>query len=408
MTSTTPGFLMWPMLVIVLFVTIGRALMLPAYAGSRQSLQQRRISITLIFASGVVVTRVREFQDFLAPHLTDITIIRPITHTFAMLAGISIFGIVAAWSPPEPKWRQPVLYFMVVVFGAAMIALSQPARDRGLKLEEFGGWQCMVYHLLYASMLLVGFGAAMLQCFRDLRTPQDRRSQLIAAAIMLAASVSVFDNLFRPFAAIFQSLHIENWITELRGQMNDVLYLPGLTITAIAVSRPLFQPLFDRIGFNPDAHQVKALEPMWTGLTAATPEVVLDPDGYKGSSTRKLHRMVVEIRDSLLILTKYAVPEVSSALTASLDSRNPNESDRALILRNIDLMLAGQARSAGRSPGDGDRPQAVLPGLAEAADFNDEIGALRPLAEQWSVAADVLAEAGAVDIDPAPLTVGPI
>lgn len=400
MTSTTPGFLMWPMLVIVLFVTIGRALMLPAYTGARQSLQQRRISMTLIFASGVVVTRVAEFQDFLAPHLTNVTVIRPITHTFAMLAGVGIFGIVAAWSPPEPRWRQPLMYFAAVVFGGSMLALSQPARDRGLLLEEYGGWQCMVYHLLYASMLLVGFGAALLQVYRDHRAPQPRVSKLIAVSIVVAASLSVFDNLFRPFAAIFQSLHIENWITELRGQMNDVLYLPGLTIVAIAAARPVFQPLLDRIGFNADARQVKALEPMWSGLTAATPEVVLDPDGYKGSSTRRLHRMVVEIRDSLLILTQYTVPDLPPAVAARLDAHDLDDGRRALVLCNLDLMLSGAARREGRSPGDGDRAQAALPGLAEAADFTDEIDALQPLAENWMLAADILAEIDAEDVTP--------
>ncbi|WP_433199776.1 DUF6545 domain-containing protein [Nocardia sp. CA-107356] len=72
---------------------------------------------------------------------------------------------------------------------------------------------------------------------------------------------------------------------------------------------PLISTLLTHIGWDRTGRYCRRLRPMWADLTAAVPEIVLemrrDHNGRTDPAIR-LHRMTVEIRDSLLHLERYS------------------------------------------------------------------------------------------------------
>lgn len=74
------------------------------------------------------------------------------------------------------------------------------------------------------------------------------------------------------------------------------------------VAIPLASTLLARTGWDRTGRYCRRLQPLWRDVTAAVPEIVLelprDRHGRVQPATR-LHRMIVEIRDSLLHLKRY-------------------------------------------------------------------------------------------------------
>ena len=134
------------------------------------------------------------------------------------------------------------------------------------------------------------------------------------------------------------------------------LVLVGSVLPALARHRPL-RPLAE---VTARRRALRALDPLWRDLLGEAPELVLDPDAWRGRPGRdgealefRLYRHVIELRDVRLLLRPW-VPEQASAQAAG-DGRRSG-------LQGVALQSAVEAaclREAVRRRRADDRPVVV-------------------------------------------------
>ncbi|MEV0031855.1 MAB_1171c family putative transporter [Nocardia sp. NPDC050793] len=142
-------------------------------------------------------------------------------------------------------------------------------------------------------------------------------------------------------------------------------------LRAVSVSAiPLISTLITRLGHDRTGRYLRRLQPLWTDLTAAVPEVVLatTADRRPPDPAIRLHRMTMEIRDSLLHLRRYV----------SLD--DADYQDPQVYTRRIAEAIV--VKTAGRPPVDSPaKPKnRAQPGVR---DLNAELHELLALAHAW-------------------------
>jgi hypothetical protein len=149
-------------------------------------------------------------------------------------------------------------------------------------------------------------------------------------------------------------------------------------VGAGVVSVPAFTRLLERLYLDRFSRQRRRLLPLWRDLTTACPEIVYlrHADLASNRSRYLLHRTVVEIRDCILLLSRYA-GHPDAAIHAA-DGDPP-------VRQAVRLALAWSAKISGNSP-SGD----FVTQQSAAMDLPDEIRELSKLADQWTKAKEKL------------------
>src|SRR5699024_2273300 len=136
------------------------------------------------------------------------------------------------------------------------------------------------------------------------KTAVTLRGRVITAVLVALTAISVIDNAFRPVAAVFDAVGNHNFITQLRGESNDLFFLPTIAVMGVVSALPAFRRILQIIGMTSQAPQTALLEPMWRSLTAAVPSVVLPGQAVRRDThNRRLQRRTVEIRDAMIKLS---------------------------------------------------------------------------------------------------------
>ncbi|MET4612354.1 hypothetical protein ABIC28_003346 [Rhodococcus sp. PvR044] len=377
-----PAAIMWPLLVGIWVITLIRL------AVMREALAQRRINLVLLFWAVPAALRVPEVQSALAPHLTDIAVIRPLTHLCVMLAGAAILGLATALNEgaDEPYWRQPAVYAITLALGVSLLMLSQKSRDAGLTIEAAGGWQCAVYFVLYSIPIVVAVCVALVICYEFLRSGPGWLELVMIVIVGVMCMFSLVDNVARPVAAFFSAAQVDNALTRWRAGSNDVLFLPEVALIAVVSMVPVIAMWMRR-------RELRQLEPMWSTLTAAVPQVVLPASGFE----ERLHRTVVEIWDATMQLQPYTSAAVDADLEDELERRGLDGDTRSAVRRSVPLLRACERKRTGGPPleatgaGEADTPH---------DDLVDETRALLRLARSWRLAATIAHQTGSRATEP--------
>ncbi|MDN5757124.1 MAG: hypothetical protein L0H59_01125 [Tomitella sp.] len=280
-----------------------------------------------------------------------------------------------------------MLYLAMMVPVVCMFILSQPSRDAGLTIEEYGTWRTLVYHLCYGAPLIAAYGMILVITVRDWPSTVTVRGKATAVIVFGLCAVSLFDNIFRPFAAIFEMQHIHNSITEMRSESNDLLLLPTVAILAVLTLGPVIQRLSEWIPSAQNKALYERLQPLWEGITGAVPAVVLGSRGGDASTPRqRLWRRVVEIRDGLLVLNNYTSDLPATAIDREVaDCSTTPEHDQGLR-RAIELHMAIHARGSGAVSA----PAAeFVHDAAPPNDVEDEAHELGYTADNWKLAGTI-------------------
>ncbi|TQF69223.1 hypothetical protein FK531_10770 [Rhodococcus spelaei] len=366
-----PAVVMWPLLIGIWVITVIRLIVM------RTGPAQRRINMILVFWAAVATLRAPEVQSALESHLTDIAVIRPLTHLFAMLAGAAILGLAAAitMGPAEPSWRQPLVYAVTLPMGLSLLFLSGESRASGLTIEEAGGWQCAAYFVVYAIPMVIAVTVVLGLCVEVLRSAPARREGVAMVILCMMCVLSLLDNISRPVAAFFSAAHVDNALTRWRAESNDVLFLPEVALVAVVSAIPVVTMLLRR-------RELRQLAPMWSTLTETVPQVVLPASGFE----ERLHRTVVEIWDATMMLEPYESAAEDTSLERELDRRGIVGDKRIAVRRSVQLLRACERKRTGRHPLDAAHGRSVDLGNEDPA---SEKRVLLGLARSWKLAATI-------------------
>ncbi|MFI7668180.1 MAB_1171c family putative transporter [Nocardia sp. NPDC049526] len=378
MTSPIPGLITWPVLTGMTLVLAGRWWLL------RDGIVDRLINRALAAALFENLLQEAWFEQSLAWLLPGddsdvVNIAGQLSLGAAVLTISNIYGIAKLWAGADPAhtWRRQRRYYLVTITATAVILIAgTPARRADQLIDQTLGWPAVVVWVAFslplgATALLIGR-----VCVREMRTGGDSTWQERALY-----TVSLCNTVGLGFVAVVDPL--ETAISVMTGQPSFDPEMhwkawSGFFLSAVgapaAVTVPLISTLLTHIGWDRTGRYCRRLRPMWADLTAAVPEIVLemrrDHNGRTDPAIR-LHRMTVEIRDSLLHLKRYSDSPDDLAATGG----DPHTYARR-IAEAIATKAAGHPPTATRfTP----RHQ-VLPG---ARDLTAELRQLLALAKAW-------------------------
>lgn len=374
MTSPIPGLITWPVLTGLTMVLAGRCWLL------RDSIVDGLVNRALAAAVFEHLLREAWFERSLAWLLPGdagdvVHLAQQLSLGATVLAVSYIYGIAKLWAGADPAhtWRRQRRYHLVTITVTAVILIAgTPARRADQLIDQALGWPAVVVWVAFslplgATALLVGRASV-----RELRAAGDATWQeralytvVLCTAVGLAAVAVIY-----PFEAIGDVLTGRpSFDPQMRWKAWSGFLLSAVGAPA-AVTVPLISTLLTRYGWDRAGRYCRRLRPMWADLTAAVPEIVLEMRDRTDPAIR-LHRMTVEIRDSLLHLERYSAGPDDPAATSA---------DPHIHARRVAEAIA--AKAAGHPPNKSrstSRHQ-VQPG---ARDLTAELRRLLALAEAW-------------------------
>ncbi|MDT2007269.1 hypothetical protein FXW78_27125 [Rhodococcus opacus] len=300
-----PTYVSWPLLAIVWGTTLLRLALV------RSTVAERRMNSALVFASLSLA-----LQRSLAQHWLDLWFGYGFANTLSnvciMLTAASLISLFSAWAlgPARLPRIHVVSLSVCLVAGAILIGLSTPARSRGVAVADEGGWLFAAYCITYAVPILAVALLNLWISLKAVRSATQGRERRVFLAVIALSLFEVFDMGIVVTTGLVNAISDDNALTESHSDsgafIRQLVVFAGALISAAPVVRVLSHRRRSR-------QVTRRLQPMWTTLTAAVPEVVLElrPEDRRALSARsRLDRMSVEIRDAIMILDRHVVFEL--------------------------------------------------------------------------------------------------
>ena len=219
---------------------------------------------------------------------------------------VIVFFFPTAHASRERRAGHEAFPLVVALIGLQVALVFTPDSLRTSSVDEwsFKNWGFALFYIIASAYLAYGFGACVRNVFKFYRVSQGY------LRFSLALLLTGFGLL--AFASVLQVLAVVGSASGLVGAVNSLIAVRTLDIVGIVafllgISFPMLHSRWTELAARRRHRRAAAaLEPLWSLVTSAIPEVVL-PEAGK-SPTRRLHRQVIEIRDSLTQLSPL-VPE---------------------------------------------------------------------------------------------------
>ncbi|MFI6170006.1 DUF6545 domain-containing protein [Nocardia sp. NPDC051052] len=356
----------------------------------RGTLVDRRINMLLALLTEILTTHEPTLRHQLST-LTGGRLSPGLIYQFGaigfMLTAAASLLLAAAMLGRTPS--PTAVYGLAGASCAAALICSGPAQGPSPQtMYEQPGWGQFGFWLALAPMSywMVCYSGGV--CVAEMRKQPDHRERTLHA-LFLGAACTVFLMFSLTLVSTgLRSFGHESWLT--RAQIvidsNAVFgqVLPFLGIGAVSV----VSWSLDRTGLDSWSRRRKRLLPLWFDLTAACPEIVhrISTPVAAHRSRYFLHRTVIEIRDSVLILARYATP-TPAHLCAEIGKVRAGPEREALDLA-VRLVRACAAKTRGDVP-------AGTCALRHCAGANlvEEAAQLAAVAAQWSRARALVGDA---------------
>jgi hypothetical protein len=373
------------MVIFVCVVAAGRVGLL------RSTRTDRRITAVLVFSAACCLLRERTVQSVIVNlsgstvspallyHLSELVVV-PSAGTLFLLGYVWIKGV-------EPPYLAPLVYSLASVCTLSTFGLWWSARTHSIPFTVHSGWAVIAYSGSLPAALaaiachdsFVYFWAAMLLviCFRELRQRPDRRALAICAGVGTVAMGIFLQTAIISVATISVATGGHNAFINTVGVGDRFSIGLWTSIGSVVGGVPLFVRILQFARLDGYSRRRKLLLPLWSDLTEACPEIVYLRRGQgpviTTPSRYRLHRTVVEIRDCILILSRYAVRHYQT--------RPEQLADPPALQQAVRLALAWSAKCSGEPPTEDFAAQQSA--AIELFDESDELGAL---AEHWNTA----------------------
>ncbi|MFI7003216.1 MAB_1171c family putative transporter [Nocardia sp. NPDC050175] len=361
-TSSWPTALSLPLVLYTWILVVVR------FTGFHTSLLNRRVNLALIVLAAASTMREPTLQRWLvelsAGHVTGAELFQYGTVLMGTAVGFNILTIGAA---AGRMYRPVVVHSIAVATALVALIFGTGARNHGVPIEDETGWAAMGFWMsllpvmAWLDYLIVRLGVT------ELRKRFDRRETLVYLALALVPLMHLIGFGAAPVAAVFLIHGEHNVFTALLTFADREILMYRTAFFAVSMTIPMVLRLVERLGLDSASRSRKQLLPLWSDLTAVCPEIVYRDSVPDLGSRFLLHRTVIEIRDCLRILSRYAEG------TASHTGAAP-----AVETYAIQLAHACAARSAGALAST---EMLALP--SSAGDVSAETAELTALAAHW-------------------------
>ncbi|MFC4126396.1 MAB_1171c family putative transporter [Nocardia rhizosphaerae] len=383
MTSHLPTALSVPIIVGIIVTLTGRTLLL------NETTVDRLINRAIAAALVGMLLRESWFQHGLAwilPGDDDnvVNLARQVSHGPVLLIVSSLYGIAELWGGADTAtaWRRQRRYDLFVVACTVILLIAgTPARRANLLIDQFLGWPAVVFLIVYCLPIAAAMTLLMRICIREMRQRDATRHERAVFAVIVLTGVGLCADMTFSVVEAVTCVLTEQPISDPEMRRDAVTFVAATVLLVGITVIPLAGALLVRLGWDRVSRYRRRLHPLWADLTAAVPQVVLDlPSGRGGEIDPAvlLHRMTMEIRDSLLDLERYtgAGEELRPAGGGAVDNA-----------RRIAAAIA--AKAGGRTPRiNRTSPRTEI--RLGAHDLTAELMELLALADEWPRARSLL------------------
>jgi hypothetical protein len=264
--------------------------------------------------------------------------------------------------------------------GAVVLAAGAGTIPHGGSMRGDTDWTLLPEVLAFV-LLPMGCSVALIHSsLSSLRGKPRPREVVVYGAICALSVLLTLSNIGDLAAAVCSVTGLDSALTRyMAGADQDQVLLYAAGLGAMAAITPVERGL-DLLGADRYSRRRKRLQPLWRDLTEACPEIVylIPPPPSATHRTRYLlHRTIVEIRDSILILSRYATPNperVTAAVAAEAQAGPPAET----LARAVRLARAAAAKRGGETVHGN-----LVTQRSAAHDLLDETDELLELAGIW-------------------------
>lgn len=282
----------------------------------------------------------------------------------------------------EPAYFAPTVYVASTLSAIVVCVLCMHARTSNPAMHDAPGWAALAHSvspattviaLLAHDILIYWFAITIMYVIvQELRHRPPVRAVIICMVLLILSAGSLAQTVGIEIAtvSILQGTPQTSVETLTRiGKFSTQVY--AFLLTSIAAV-PVATIALERARLDRFSLLRRRLMPLWSDLTAACPEVkqLLQPHGIALSPRYVLHRTVVEIRDSILILSRYATRTDEQAVRGQ--STEPAKQTA------LQLAMAWQAKTQGKAPTGG-----LIVQRSAATDLHEETQELLQLASHW-------------------------
>ncbi|WP_280385884.1 MAB_1171c family putative transporter [Nocardia wallacei] len=375
MTSPIPGWFAWPALVAVIAITGGRWWLL------NDKVVDRLINRAMLAGISGLLLREAWFEHLLTQIVwfasdTDVLqLCRQLSFGSILLSVSYVYGIAKLWEGADPTgtWRRQRVYDLVAVAATVVILVAgTPARRDDLLIDQAMGWPAVIaWTAFYAPIGAMAWVIARVG-IRELRSGDTTwLERALYVGVVIYALALGLDSVATPILTALEVIGDRPAQDPEMSRKGWIFFLSNVTAGA-AVAVPLVSTILTRTGWDRTGRYCRRLQPVWRDLTASVPEIVLDPldDRREIAPATRLHRMIIEIRDSLLHLRRYS-PE------PDIDPVAPG----GVLPYAVSIARAIDAKQAGRTP----RPASTTPHTVRLAarDLTADLQQLLDLARVW-------------------------
>ncbi|MFG3620102.1 MAB_1171c family putative transporter [Nocardia sp. NPDC047654] len=300
MTSPVPAPIAIPLIVFVAVVVLGRRLVL------HHATVDRLLNRAMLWGIATLIL----LERGIAPEIGSL--LHQLSMGTLLMEVVGLYGAARLWSGAEPASalaRQRV-YDLAGLAGAAIIlVVGTAARQEGRLVGQSPDWPALVVWAILWIPLLAAGRLCWRAAVRELRSDESTAAERIVYVTLLATLVVGSAGL------VVSAIQLAG-----PGATADPALVrwaaPTFAVSALGAALlavPLVAWLRAHTGWDRAGRYCRRLRPLWRDLTAAVPEVVLEPDLPAAESDARLIRMTVEIRDALMHLRHYLPEDAADA-----------------------------------------------------------------------------------------------
>lgn len=244
-----------------------------------------------------------------------------IKHWLGMIAAGAVLDFVVAIARPETGRRVRPRHYVALTAMALMAVLFQFVPRRH-EVEDFfeanvGQTWATAYYLVFIVYLGIAMATASWLFWGSARLASARWLRIGVRLMGIGTGVGVVYTLVRAVYLICRLAEVTSaGADDTVDTATDLLKYLAIGFILVGSSIPAFGVAWRSIQ---DWRHLRALQPLWQDLTAATPDIVLKARLLRGPRLQ-LHRRVIEIRDAGLALAPYATSEVREAAAAAANA----------------------------------------------------------------------------------------
>lgn len=280
--------------------------------------------IAVVLWLGVIALR-ESFMHALLGHVgVNLAVARFMAHSCAVLGGSALIVLGLAWRDtvrmtPVMWWRRiAIAYLPAVLCIAVMAAVSAPALRSNQAIELYPS-RVFLYGVVYACVPIVGAAFAGSVAVRAARAEAGMPgSRLVFAMAAFVASTSVLDHSLRIFTAWETSHLAEPELSEAlmrRSASTDWMLVVPVGVILLSLMPVVVVSVARRLSADPASATLRRIRPLWEQLVTVVPDIRLNRALVLSRPEEELHRLLIEVEDALMLLTRWMTDEDLAATT---------------------------------------------------------------------------------------------